>query len=111
MNVTITISEDIARHLNQMPFQQADDMDSRLRILLEAEYRRQLAQFSLTDRELARKYKMSFDEFERQRITEQKDYSWEVESDAIAWDTAVDGIRTVRRQLMELKSGEKANDH
>jgi hypothetical protein len=42
---------------------------------------------------------MSFEGFERQRITEQRGYSSEVESDAIAWETAVDGLRTVQKQL------------
>ena len=42
---------------------------------------------------------MSYDEFERQRVTEQRGYTWEVESDAMAWETAVDGVRTVQKQL------------
>jgi hypothetical protein len=45
---------------------------------------------------------MSFVEFERQRITEQRGYTWEVESDAIAWETAVDGVRMVQGQLGNL---------
>jgi hypothetical protein len=46
---------------------------------------------------------MSFEEFERQRVTEQRGYTWEVESDAIAWETAVDGLRTVQKQLSDLR--------
>jgi hypothetical protein len=42
---------------------------------------------------------MSFEQFERQCINEQCGYTWEVESDAIAWETAVDGLRTVQKQL------------
>ena len=49
---------------------------------------------------------MSFDQFERQQITLDKGFTWEVESDAIAWETAVDGIRTVQRQLSELLNGD-----
>ena len=45
---------------------------------------------------------MSYDEFESQRVTEQRGYTWEVESDAIAWETAVDGVRTVQKQLSDL---------
>lgn len=71
--------------------------------MLEAEYRRRLARYSLTDRQLAQKYHMSFEEFEQQRITEQRDYTWEVESDAIAWETAVDGIRAVQQQISDLR--------
>jgi hypothetical protein len=35
--------------------------------------------------------------------TEQRGYTWEVESDAMAWETAVDGLRTVQRQLSDLR--------
>ncbi|MDM8552392.1 hypothetical protein QUF72_20065 [Desulfobacterales bacterium HSG2] len=102
MSVTITVSEGVARHLNSLSFDQVGDIDIKLRILLEAEYRRRLARHSLTDRELARKYGMSFEEFEKRQMTRQKGYSWDAESDAMAWETAADGIRTVRRQLAEL---------
>ncbi len=45
---------------------------------------------------------MDFESFQRLEITKEQDYTWEVESDAIAWETAVDGIRTTERQLNEL---------
>lgn len=31
-------------------------------------------------------------------------YSWEVEQDAMAWETAVGGIVTLERKLQELRS-------
>jgi hypothetical protein len=65
-------------------------------------YGRRLARYNLTDRQLRQKYQMSFEEFERQKVMEQRGYTWEVESDAIAWETAMDGIRTVQRQLSDL---------
>jgi len=102
MNITITVSDEIVRHLNSLSYDRPVDLDAKLRILLEAEYRRRLSRYSLTDRQLTLKYNMSFDDFEKQRVTEQKGYSWDAESDAIAWETAVDGIRTVHRQLGEL---------
>jgi hypothetical protein len=46
---------------------------------------------------------MSFEEFEHHQLTQQQGYSWEVESDAIAWETAIDGSRTLQRQLAELE--------
>ena len=46
--------------------------------------RRQLARYDLTDRQLSKKYGMSFSEFERRQVTKQMDYSWEAEFDAIA---------------------------
>ncbi len=98
---TLEVSEQIARHLTNLP-SPTDDLDEKLEALLEAEYRRRLARYSLTDRLMRQKYDLSFEEFERKKITEQRGYSWEVESDAVEWDLAISGIRTVQRQLAEL---------
>lgn len=103
MSVTTTLSDKVVRHLNDLPFGQVNSINDKLALLLEAEYRRRLARYGLTDRQLAQKYHMSFEEFEQQRITEQHGYTWEVESDAMAWETAVDGIRTVRQQISDLR--------
>jgi len=102
MSTTIVVSDEIARHLNSLSLGTASDIGEKLRALLEAEYRRRLTRYSLTDRQLRQKYGMSFEEFERQQITKQQGYTWDVESDAIAWETAIDGIRTTQRQLREL---------
>jgi hypothetical protein len=98
----ITVSDEVAQHLDSLSFDQVGDINAKLRILLEAEYRRRLARYSLTDRQLSQKYKMNFEAFEQQQLTKQQGYTWEVESDAIAWETAIDGIRTMERQLAEL---------
>jgi len=52
---------------------------------------------------------MSFEEFERRHIVGEQGYTWEVESDAMEWDLAVSGIRTMRRKLMELQ-GEASDE-
>ncbi len=67
MNVTITVSEEAVRRL---------------------------ARYRLTDRRLSQKYGITFDEFERQQMTKRQGYTWEVESDAMAWEMAIDGIRS-----------------
>jgi len=97
----IMVSEETARHLDALSF--AASTDGKLRALLIAEYRRQFARHDMVDRILRQKYKMTFEEFEQQRIVEQEGYSWEVESDAIEWDFAVSGIRTMHRKLAELE--------
>jgi hypothetical protein len=102
MSITITISDKVARHLDSLSLAQGGDINEKLRLLLTAEYRRRLTHYSLTNRQLSQKYKMSFEAFERQQMTKQHGYTWGVESDAIAWETAVDGIRTMERQLAEL---------
>jgi len=102
MSVATILSDNVVQHLNGLSFGKVNNINDKLALLLEAEYRRRLVRYSLTDRQLGQKYQMSFDEFERQRITEQRGYTWEVESDAIAWETAVDGVRTVQGQLNDL---------
>lgn len=103
MSVTITVSDQVIEHLNHLHIGATSDVDSKLRSLLEAEYRRRLAQYSLTNRQLSEKYRMDFQAFERQQMTKQLGYSWEVESDAMAWETAVDGIDTVKRLMSEVE--------
>ncbi|HID53858.1 MAG TPA: hypothetical protein EYP41_17700 [Anaerolineae bacterium] len=102
MSTTITLSEDVADHLSNLTVGQTEDVDKKLRLLLIAEYRRRLTRYRLTDQQMNQKYNMNFTEFEERQITKQHNYSWDVESDAIVWETAVDGIRTVKRQLAEL---------
>ena len=102
MSVTIQISDTLAQHLKTLVLGHSADIDQKLRGLLEAEYRRRLTRYSLTDRRLQEKYGMDFTAFETEQITAKKNYSWDVESDAIAWETAVDGIDTMQAQLAEL---------
>lgn len=106
MTVNLQVSDRVARQLRSFGPEAIDDIDRKLMRLLEAELRRQLARYDLTDRQLSRKYGMSYAEFENRQVTKQMGYSWEVESDAIAWETAVDGKDTVGRQLSELLHGD-----
>lgn len=102
MSVTINVSDKVAQHLNNLSLGEVTDIDEKLRVLLEAEYRRKLTRYNLTDRQLTQKYGMNFEEFEKNKLTKKHDYSWDVESDAITWETAVDGIATMQRKLEEL---------
>ncbi|MCA9999091.1 MAG: hypothetical protein KDE56_25180 [Anaerolineales bacterium] len=101
MSTAIMISEQVANHLNDLAI--GDDIDETLRLLLVAEYRRKLTHYRLTNKQLSKKYQMSFAAFEEQQITKAHHYSWDVESDAITWETAVDGIRTVQHRLAEVE--------
>lgn len=103
MSVVTTLSDTVVQHLSNLSLGEATSINDKLRLLLEAEYRRRLARYSLTNQQLMQKYQMRFEDFERERITEQRGYTWEVESDAIAWETAVDGLRTVQQQLNDLR--------
>lgn len=106
MPVTLLVSDRIAQQLDNVSWAQNEDVETKLSHLLEAEYRRRLARYRLTDRHLADKYGMDFAEFERQEVTRTREYTWEVESDAIAWEAAVDGIETLEQQLRELLNGD-----
>jgi len=79
------------------------DLDAKVRQLIEAEHLRKLAQYRRTDLALARKYGMDFEEFLGRRIPRQENFSWEVEQDAMAWESAIGGIATLERQLRELR--------
>ena len=78
------------------------DLDTKVRLLLEAEYLRRLGRYRRLDRTLAQKYGMKFEEFIELRVAQQKGYTWDVETDAMNWETAVDGMRTMERKLQEL---------
>ena len=101
LDTTIVVSKETAQHLESLPLGLAD-LDGKLRALLEAEYRRRLSRYSLTDRVLRQKYGMTYEEFEAHNLVKQRGYSWEVESDAIAWETAVDGVKTMQHRLDQL---------
>jgi hypothetical protein len=100
--VPVELRERAQELLNEaVPGDQA--VDVKVRLLLEVEYLRRLARYRRTDQAMARKYAMSFDAFVAQKIVRQQGYSWEVESDAINWETTVGGIMTVERLLKELR--------
>lgn len=70
--------------------------------LLQAEYRRRLAHYENLDRTMRAKYGMTFAQFEQRNVVRQHNFSWEVESDAMTWEQAHDGIKTLKRRLKEL---------
>lgn len=71
--------------------------------LAEQELRRRLARYQLSERLFRQKYGMSLEEFEAAEVIKTQGHSFEVENDHQDWDLAVDGIRTVERQLASLR--------
>jgi hypothetical protein len=57
---------------------------------------RRLARYEQVDHELSQKYGLTFSEFLAEHITRQAGYSWEVETDAMDWETAISRIETLR---------------
>ena len=74
--------------------------------LAEQELRRRLARYQLSDHLLREKYGMTLEEFEVAETVKARGYSFEVENDHQDWDLAVDGIRTIERQLAALRGEE-----
>ena len=73
-------------------------------MMVENELKRRLARYELTDHLFRKKYGMTFEEFERDEMVKKLGYSFEVESDYHGWDMAIDGIKTLRRDLEGLRS-------
>jgi len=56
-----------------------------------------------------KKYGMNLKEFEEKEVVKKYNYSWEVESDLCEWEIADDGIKSMKRELDELRR--KIYDH
>lgn len=83
-----------------------DDVDAKVRHLLRAEYLRRLGRYRRVDLLLTQKYGMPFDEFISRRVVREREYAWDVESDAMEWETAVSGMKTMERNIEELREEE-----
>ena len=90
--------------LLQDPGLGTQDVDSKVRYLLEAEYLRRLGRYHRTNSLLSEKYGMTFEEFTAQRVVKQRGYTWEVEKDAMDWEVALGEIEGARQALLELKN-------
>ena len=88
--------------LEEAPIQ-GTDVDAKVRQLLNAEYLRKISQYRRTDQMLSQKYGVTFDQFVARRIVCENRYSLEVETDAMAWETAISGITTIECKLGELR--------
>jgi len=95
------------RRFLEDPLLGEQDVDAKVRSLLEAEYLRRLRQYRRQDRLLAQKYGMTFEEFVESRIVQQEGYTWDAEQDAMDWETAVGGMATMKRHLRELREAER----
>ena len=86
---------------------QIDEMtEDELQELLRRDHLRRLTRYRMIDDLYKNKYGMDFESFERENVVEKQKYTFEVESDAQEWELAIDGIKTVEKELMELKGGD-----
>ena len=82
-------------------FGQAANQFLKVRLLLDAECLCRLGRYCRLDRPLTLRYGMTFEELEGRRVIQQEGYTWDVEKDAIDWEMAVDGMRTMERKFQE----------
>lgn len=87
--------------INEAPLT-GNTLDGKVLNMLRQEYLRHLGQYRRIDLLMQQKYGVSFDGFVSHGIVREKEYSWNVESDAMDWETAIDGIKTMERKLHEL---------
>ncbi|MFQ5813906.1 MAG: hypothetical protein ACE5I2_12090 [Anaerolineae bacterium] len=99
---SIAMPEKIVRIIDRL--EAGGKIEAKLGLVVENELRRRLARYELTDRLFRKKYGMTLDEFEKNEMVKKLGYSFEVESDYHDWDMALDGIKTLRRDLEEIRS-------
>ena len=97
-----TLREETLNLLEQSPLP-GGEIDTKVLQLLKSEYLRMLARYRRMDFIMTKKYGMSFDEFVSREVVRQKGYTWDVESDAMEWETAISGMKTTKRKIRELE--------
>jgi hypothetical protein len=66
------------------------------------EFKRRLIRYKMVNESLKKKYGMTFTDFEFLKIVEKHNFSWEVESDAMEWEHALEGIEHAIKRLKEI---------
>ncbi len=78
--------------------------DDDLKDAILSEYKRKHILYKMTDEKFRKKYEMSFEEFDKRNIVKEKEFSWEVESDAIEWEHSIEGVRYITSKLKEIET-------
>ncbi len=97
-----SILERTKKFLEEAPFA-GESLDTKVLNLLCSEYLRHFGQNLRVDLLMQQKYGMTFDKFISQKVVREKKYSWDVETDAMEWETAISGIKTMERKIKELR--------
>lgn len=79
------------------------DADRKILRLLEREFLHQLTQYRNVDQRLSQKYQMTLHEFRERRTTVQHQSSWEVEKDAVDWESAASNVTSIEHKLKEIE--------
>ncbi len=68
------------------------------------EYRRRFIRYKMIDGAMRKKYGMSFSDFESANMVRERKFSWDVESDSMEWEHALEGIRYAEEKLKAMES-------
>jgi hypothetical protein len=63
------------------------------------EYRRRIIRCHMVDEMMKNKYGMTFHDFDLKNVVKEKDFSWQVEADAMEWEHAIEGLRYADQKL------------
>jgi len=100
-----SISEEVVNITRKVILEEKEESIERgMAKLLYNETRRKLIEYELLDRNLTKKYGMSFDEFREKKMIEKLGYSWEVEKDYQNWEIARDGIETMEEMIDKVRN-------
>ncbi len=98
----ITISEEMVNITRRLVSE--ENIEKGMAKLLYNETRRKLIEYELLDRNLTKKYGMSFEEFREKKMIEKLGYTWEVEKDYQNWEIARDGIETMEEMIDKVRN-------
>jgi hypothetical protein len=74
-----------------------------LKVALLNEYKRRIIRYRMVNEAMKKKYGVSFHEFESRNVVKEQDYSWQVESDSMEWEHAMEGLRYAEEKLKEIQ--------
>ena len=66
-------------------------------------YKSRLRNYKLKNEEFQKKYGMNFEEFSRRNVVKDRNFSWQVEADAMEWEHVIEGIRFCSEKIRELE--------
>jgi len=67
------------------------------------EYRRRRIRYKMVDEAMKKKYGMGFGEFESSNMIREREFAWDVESDSMEWEHAIEGFRYVEQKLKDME--------
>lgn len=74
-----------------------------IREALVNEYRRRRIRYKMVDEAMKKKYGMDYANFESTNMVRERKFGWDIESDSMEWEHAIEGFRYVEQKLRDLE--------